>query len=248
MKKALGRGPLAEPGGIRYNQGFRGAFGCAPLDQELSMVLEVLKFPDPRLRKKGAAVPKVTPELAKLAQDMLETMYAEKGIGLAAPQVGQSIRLLVIDTRSRDEKGQPTDEGMTDLEKAVSQPLIVFNPEIVKKQEKTCYDEGCLSVPGFYETVERAKYVEIKYLNADGQEARIKVDGLLAICLQHEMDHLDGKLFIDRLSVIKSTRIKNRIKKSGYPSMEEAREELRRKRAAEGDEAEELDDKEEVAL
>jgi peptide deformylase len=221
------------------------------------MVLEVLKFPDPRLRKKGAKVAKLTPELLALAQNMLETMYAEKGIGLAAPQVGESVRLLVIDIRGRDESGAPSDDDLTDLEKAIPQPLIVFNPEITRKIDKTTYDEGCLSVPGFYETVERAQYVEVSYLGADGVETTLKTDGLLAICLQHEMDHLDGKLFIDRLSVIKSTRIKNRIKKSGYPTPEEAREEQRRKRGADrrdaGDLAgdlidDEADEKDDVAL
>ena len=202
------------------------------------MVLEVLKFPDPRLRKKGAEVPAVTAELRELATHMLETMYAEKGIGLAAPQVGESIRLLVIDTRGKDEDGNPSDEDMTDLEKAVVQPLIVFNPVITKKIEKTTYDEGCLSVPGFYESVERARYVEATYVDVEGKTRELKLDGLLAICLQHEIDHLDGKLFIDRLSMVKSTLIKNRIKKTGYPTPEEAREELRRKREAEEEEDE----------
>lgn len=189
------------------------------------MILEVLKFPDPRLRKKGVAVMSVTPELKQLAENMLETMYAENGIGLAAPQVGQSVRLLVIDTRPRNEEGEITDEGLTELEKQVPQPIVIFNPEILVAKEKTTYDEGCLSVPGFYETVERNKYVEVKGLDIDGREFTIQTDGLLAVCLQHEMDHLDGKLFIDRLSFVKSNRIKNRIQKHGYPTAEEVAEE-----------------------
>lgn len=195
------------------------------------MVLEVLKFPDPRLRKKGLPVSSVTPELKNLAEDMLETMYAEHGIGLAAPQVGQSVRLLVIDTRSRDEQGNITQEGMTELEAQVSQPIVIFNPEVVVAKEKTTYDEGCLSVPGFYETVERNKYVEVKGLNINGEEFVIKTDGLLAICLQHEMDHLEGKLFIDRLSFVKSNRIKTRIQKHGYPTSDEVAEEREEVRA-----------------
>lgn len=195
------------------------------------MVLEILKFPDPRLRKKGVVVAEVTSELKELASNMIETMYEENGIGLAAPQVGQSIRLLVIDTRPTDEHGNPTQEGMTELERQVPQPIVLFNPEILVAKEKTTYDEGCLSVPGFYETVERAKYVEIKGLNIEGQEYVIKTDGLLAICLQHEMDHLDGKLFIDRLSFVKSNRIKNRIQKHGYPTAEEVEEERAEVRA-----------------
>ena len=189
------------------------------------MVLEVLKFPDPRLRKKGVAVKEITPELKKFALDMLETMHAENGIGLAAPQVGESIRFLVIDTRPRDEEGNVVTEGLTELEQAVEQPLMIFNPEILVATSKTTYEEGCLSVPGFFETVERAQYVEAKALDLNGNEILIKTDGLLAICLQHEMDHLEGKLFIDRLSFLKSNRIKNRITKHGYPTAEEVEEE-----------------------
>jgi peptide deformylase len=201
----------------------------------MKMILEVLKFPDPRLRKKGVAVTEVTPELKQLAEDMLETMYAENGIGLAAPQVGQSIRLLVIDTRGRDEEGNVVTDHMTELERAVSQPLVIFNPEITVAQDKTTYEEGCLSVPGFYETVERSLYIEAKGLDINGQEFTLKTDGLLAICLQHEMDHLEGKLFIDRLSFLKSSRIKTKIQKHGYPTadeMAEERQEIRERRKA----------------
>jgi peptide deformylase len=198
------------------------------------MVLEVLKYPDARLRKKGLAVAAVTAELKALASDMIETMYAENGIGLAAPQVGQLVRFLVIDTRPEDEDGNPTQEGMTELEREIAQPVQIFNPEILVSREKTTYDEGCLSVPGFYETVERFKYVEVKGLDVEGREIMLKTDGLLAICLQHEMDHLEGKLFIDRLSFLKSNRIKNRIQKHGYPTeeeMEAERAEARERRA-----------------
>lgn len=203
------------------------------------MILEILKFPDARLRKKGVAVQSVTPELKTLATNMIETMYDENGIGLAAPQVGESVRLLVIDTRPRDEDGNPTTEGMTELEAAVPQPIVIFNPTIAVQKDKTTYEEGCLSVPGFFETVERAQYIEAKGLDLNGKEIEIKTDGLLAICMQHEMDHLEGKLFIDRLSFVKSNKIKTRIQKHGYPSQEEAAEEradarARRKAAKEG--------------
>lgn len=189
------------------------------------MVLEVLKFPDPRLRKKGVSVGSVSPELKALAENMLETMYAENGIGLAAPQVGQAVRLLVIDTRPRDEEGRYDLSSMTDVEKSIVQPIVIYNPEIVESRQKTTYEEGCLSVPGFYETVERFEYVEIKGLDKEGKEFSIQADGLIAICLQHEIDHLDGKLFIDRLSFVKSNRIKTRITKHGYPTPEEVAEE-----------------------
>lgn len=189
------------------------------------MVLEVLKYPDPRLRKKGLSVKAVTPEMQQLARNMLETMVAENGIGLAAPQVGESVRLLVIDTRPTDDEGNVTTEGLTEMEQAVQQPIVIFNPEIKVATDKTTYEEGCLSVPGFFETVERAQYVEVEGLDVDGKKLTIKTDGLLAICLQHEMDHLEGKLFIDRLSFVKSNKIKNRIQKHGYPTAEEAADE-----------------------
>ncbi len=179
-------------------------------------ILEVLKFPDPRLRKKCAAVTEVTPELKAFAEDMLETMYSFKGIGLAAAQVDRQVRFLVTDTRPR-EGGRYKPEEMTELERAVPQPLKIFNPEIVRKEGKTTYDEGCLSVPTYYESVERFDLIEVKGLDVNGSPIQFVTDGLLAICIQHEIDHLDGKLFIDRLSPIKSARIKNKIKKYGYP-------------------------------
>jgi peptide deformylase len=195
------------------------------------MILEVLKYPDARLRKKGAVVSNITAELQQFAKNMLDTMYDENGIGLAAPQVGESIRFLVIDTRPRDEDGSIVLDGLTELERAIEQPVLLFNPEIIVSTEKTTYEEGCLSVPGFYETVDRFKYVEVKGLNLDGKEILLKTDGLLAICLQHELDHLDGKLFIDRLSFLKSSRIKSRIQKHGYPTPEEIEEERSEVRA-----------------
>ncbi len=111
---------------------------------------------------------------------------------------------------------------MTELEQKVAQPLILFNPEIVAKNGKTTYDEGCLSVPTYFETVTRFDTIEVKALDIDGKEIRFTTDGLLAICIQHEIDHLDGKLFIDRLSPIKSARIKSKIKKFGYPDPRDA--------------------------
>lgn len=179
-------------------------------------ILEILKFPDPRLRKKGQPVPEVTDELRQFAQDMFETMYASKGIGLAALQVNRQIRLLVTDTRPRSGGRYPPEE-MTELERSIEQPLALFNPVIVAKKGKTSYDEGCLSVPTYFETVDRYGWIEVEALNLKGEKIRFQTDGLLAICIQHEIDHLDGKLFIDRLSPIKSMRIKSKIKKFGYP-------------------------------
>lgn len=178
--------------------------------------LEILKYPDPRLRKKGEPVKQVTPELQQLAKDMLETMYESRGIGLAAAQVDKQVRLVVIDTRPT-ENGRYKTEDMTELEQKIPQPLFLFNPEVITKKEKTTYDEGCLSVPTYFETVERAKLIQVKAMGLNGETLNFEVDGLLAICIQHEIDHLDGKLFIDRLSTIKSARIKSKIKKFGYP-------------------------------
>lgn len=182
------------------------------------MIRKILTFPDPRLREVSKPVEKFGPELQKLADDMIETMYDAHGIGLAAPQIGELIRMVVIDTRPRDDKGRRyKDEDMTDLEKAVKQPLILINPEIVNGEGKTTYDEGCLSVPGYFETVTRNQVVEMKAFDVNGNEFRVKSDGLLGICMQHELDHLEGTLFIDHLSFVKSNKIKTQIKKHGYP-------------------------------
>lgn len=179
-------------------------------------LLEVLKFPDPRLRHKAKPIDRVTPEIKKLAEDMLETMYAERGIGLAAIQVGVEKRLLVIDVRPQKEGDRYDLSQMTELEKQVSMPLVILNPEIKKKEGRTSYEEGCLSVPGYYETVNRDEWIEVVGMDLNGDPMHLKLDGLLAICMQHEIDHLDGKVFIDRLSPIKSMRIKSKIKKFGY--------------------------------
>ena len=194
-------------------------------------ILEVLRFPDSRLRKKCAPVDEVTEEMAQFAQDMLETMYSQHGIGLAAAQVNRQIRLIVLDTRSPAEESDEEElryelGGETELERAITQPLILFNPVITKREGKTTYKEGCLSVPSYFEIVERADYIELEALNDKGEKVELKTDGLLAICIQHEIDHLDGKLFIDRLSPIKSARVKAKIKKNGYPEADEEHEEV----------------------
>lgn len=178
--------------------------------------LEVLTWPNPILKKKSAPVESVTAELQKFAQDMLETMYDSSGVGLAAPQVGKNSRLIVIDTRPMDDRGKILEEEMTDLERSVSYPLVMFNPKIVSKVGTIEFEEGCLSVPGFTEFVKRAGTVEVEFLDKTGATVRLKADGLLGVCIQHEIDHLDGQLFIDRLSTIKSDMIKSKIRKHGY--------------------------------
>jgi peptide deformylase len=183
-------------------------------------VLEVLKYPHPVLKQVAKKIEKVDSDLKKLSEDMLETMYQAPGVGLAAPQIGQSIRMVVIDTRPKDENGNLTEEDMTDLEKAVTYPLVLLNPVITKKEGQIKWEEGCLSVPGFVEEVDRAAYIELKYMDIDGNEKTLAADSLLGVCIQHEIDHLDGKVFIERLSQLKFDRIRKLIKKNGYPQPE----------------------------
>ena len=182
--------------------------------------MNVLRYPDPGLRHKAEPVKEITQELMELSENMLETMYNQKGIGLAAIQVGVKARLLVIDINPQESGGRYDLENMTELEKTVKMPLVIFNPEITKKEDRIIFEEGCLSVPGFFEKVERSKYIEVKGLNKEGKSVEYKLDGLLSICMQHEIDHLDGKVFIDRLSPIRSNRLKAKIKKFGYPDLD----------------------------
>ncbi|MBP6700583.1 MAG: peptide deformylase [Halioglobus sp.] len=160
-------------------------------------VLEILEFPDPRLRTKAKPVTAVTHTTRRLIADMLETMYDAPGIGLAATQVNVHERILVIDVSD-----------------ARNDPLVFINPEItVLDPELGQYDEGCLSVPGFYETVCRPGRVSVTAMDGDGQSFTRELDGLLAICLQHEIDHLEGKLFVDYLSPLKRQRIRKKLEK-----------------------------------
>jgi peptide deformylase len=159
-------------------------------------VLTVLHYPDDRLRTVAKPVATITDQTRQLVADMLETMYAENGIGLAATQVNVHQRVVVIDvSESRD------------------QSLVLINPEIIAKSGDTTYEEGCLSVPQSYANVERAAEVTVKAQNTTGEWFELKADGLLAICLQHELDHLQGKLFIDHLSPLKRDRIKKKLEK-----------------------------------
>jgi peptide deformylase len=159
-------------------------------------VLTVLHYPDDRLRTIAKPVATITDQTRQLVADMLDTMYAENGIGLAATQVNVHQRVVVIDvSESRD------------------QPLVLINPEIIAKSGDTTYEEGCLSVPQSYANVERAAEVTVKAQNTAGEWFELKADGLLAICLQHELDHLLGKLFIDYLSPLKRDRIKKKLEK-----------------------------------
>jgi len=160
-------------------------------------VLPILKFPDPRLRTIAQPVKQVDAAIRQLAADMLDTMYAAPGIGLAASQVDQHIHLIVMD-----------------LSEDKTQPLVFVNPKITALTTDTApYEEGCLSVPEVYDRVERPAQVRIDALDLDGKPFSIDADGLLAVCIQHEMDHLDGKLFVDYLSPLKRQRIRDKMSK-----------------------------------
>ena len=162
-------------------------------------LLKILIFPDPRLRTVAKAVESVDDSIKKLAQDMLETMYQGSGIGLAATQVNVHKRVIVLDiSESKDE------------------PLILINPEIIKiiDPNKKIFSEGCLSVPGFYEELKRPSSVEISYLDIDGKRNLLLANDLLAVVIQHEMDHLDGKIMVDFISNIKREMIRKRLLKA----------------------------------
>ena len=157
---------------------------------------QILHFPDPRLRKKATAITKVTDDIRQLADDMLETMYDAPGIGLAATQINVQKRLIVID-----------------ISQDMTEPYIFINPEIAQKQGEREHEEGCLSVPDSYEVVTRADTVRVKALDRNGKPFELDADELLATCIQHEIDHLDGKLFVDYISNLKRQRIKKRLEK-----------------------------------
>jgi peptide deformylase len=166
--------------------------------------LTILEFPDPRLRTRAAPVAAVDRSLRELIDDMLETMYAAKGIGLAATQVNVHQRVLV-----------------TDISEERNQPRAFINPEILSRDGVETSQEGCLSVPGYYDAVERAARVRVRALDRDGKSFEEDLDGLLAICVQHEIDHLDGKLFLDRISQLKRSRYVLRRRKQLRREQEE---------------------------
>jgi peptide deformylase len=158
--------------------------------------LPILEYPDPRLRNRAEPVTKVDAELKQFVSDLFDTMYAAPGIGLAATQVNVHKRILVCDV-SPDGK----------------EPYCLINPEIVELEGKTNAEEGCLSVPEFYDYVDRAAKIRVRALDRDGKQFELEAEGLLAVCIQHEMDHLDGKLFVDYLSELKRERLKKKAAK-----------------------------------
>ncbi|MEB3754930.1 peptide deformylase [Acinetobacter sp. MD2(2019)] len=160
-------------------------------------LLPILSFPDPRLRTIAQPVKEITAEIRQLVADMFETMYEAPGIGLAATQVDHHIQLIVMDISENKD-----------------QPLVFINPKLTPlTEDKQAYEEGCLSVPQIYDKVERPSRVKIEALNLDGEKIEIDADDLLAICIQHEMDHLNGKLFVDYLSPLKRQRAREKVEK-----------------------------------
>jgi peptide deformylase len=162
------------------------------------MIRTILHYPDERLRNVGKKVEGVTAEIQALVDDMAETMYAAPGVGLAATQIGEALQIFVIDIAEAD--------GPSDLR-------VFINPEITRREGVAVNQEGCLSVSGIYENVERAESVTVTALDRNGSRFTLNASGILAACIQHEMDHLDGKIFIDYLSELKQNRIRAKLKK-----------------------------------
>ena len=159
-------------------------------------ILDILVYPDPRLRTVAKPVDAVDNRVRQLVKDMTETMYDANGIGLAATQVDQHIQVIVIDiSESRDE------------------PMVLINPQIVESDGEQEYDEGCLSVPEYYAPIKRAEQIKVTALDAEGEIFELEADGLLAVCIQHEMDHLKGRVFVDYLSRLKQDRVRKKIVK-----------------------------------
>jgi peptide deformylase len=158
--------------------------------------LVILEYPDSRLRKTAERVPVVDDAVRQLADDMLETMYAANGVGLAATQVDVHKRLLVLDVSEER-----------------NQPLILINPELLSAEGRAPGEEGCLSLPGIYDKLQRATHIRVRALNRNGEQFEMDAEGLLAVCIQHEMDHLEGKLFVDYLSELKRQFIRRRLEK-----------------------------------
>ncbi len=195
-----------------YPLGPRGATGLGRIDRGLRTayiadmaVREIIKLPDKRLRLKSEPVKRVDAGIRKLVDDLFETMYDAPGIGLAAIQIGVAKRVMTMDLSKKDD---------------THEPQVFINPEVTWASAETAkYEEGCLSIPEFYEEVERPAKVKVKYLDIDGKEHEIEATGLLATCLQHEIDHINGVLFIDYISKLKRDRIVKKFAKAAKHSM-----------------------------
>lgn len=163
---------------------------------EIMAILKILHYPDPRLRQTGRTVERVDDSVRRLVDDMAETMYQAPGIGLAAIQVERVLRVVVID-----------------ISEQRNTLRVLINPEIIERDGLQVMEEGCLSVPGIYDEVERAQHIRVRALDRDGHPFELEAEGLLAVCIQHEIDHLDGKVFVDYLSRLKQGRIRKKLEK-----------------------------------
>ncbi|WP_027580020.1 peptide deformylase [Bradyrhizobium sp. Ai1a-2] len=171
---------------------------------------EIIILPDKQLRLVSKRVEKITPEIRKLVDDMFETMYEAPGIGLAAIQVAQPLRLVTMDLAKKDENGETTPK-----------PRVFINPEIIStSEEKSVYEEGCLSIPEYYEEVERPARVRVRFTDIDGKVHEEDAEGLYATCIQHEIDHLNGILFVDYLSKLKRDRVLKKFAKAAKRAAE----------------------------
>lgn len=180
-------------------------------------VREIIHIPDPILREASKPVEQISPELLKMLDDMAETMYEAPGIGLAGIQIALPLRVVVVDCEQRAKSEEDSDEPQRDDEpsdEASRNPIFLINPEIVEYSDQpSTYEEGCLSIPDYYAEVERPAGCVVKYIDRDGQGQVIKAEGLLSTCLQHEIDHLNGKLFIDELSKLKRDMVVKKFTK-----------------------------------
>jgi len=175
--------------------------GCPHLSTCMA-IRTILHYPDPRLRQVAQPVATVDDEIRRIVDDMAETMYAAPGIGLAAVQINVALRVVTID--------------LSETHNALQ---VFINPEIIQHDGKQVFEEGCLSVPGVYDEVERAQHIRLRALNRDGQPFELETSGLFATCIQHEIDHLDGKVFVDYLSRLKQTRIRKKLEKQERMAM-----------------------------
>jgi peptide deformylase len=182
-----------------------------PLKSPAMATREIIILPDKQLRLVSKPVEKVTPEIRKLVDDMFETMYAAPGIGLAAIQVAEPLRLITMDLAKPDESGETTQR----------QPRVFINPEILSQSDETSvYEEGCLSIPEYYEEVERPAKVRVRFTDLDGKLHEEDAEGLYATCIQHEIDHLNGVLFVDYLSKLKRDRVFKKFEKAAKRAVE----------------------------
>jgi peptide deformylase len=185
------------------------------------MILKVVKYGEPILRKKGAKIESITPEIKKLIADMFETMYAYKGVGLAAQQIGQALQLTVIDVRGVTDRPSSLEINGKDVDVADHMPMVLINPELTLVGESAAGPEGCLSFPEVFADITRPQFVDVKALNEKGKPIEFRAGGLLSRAVQHETDHLNGILFIDRMDKKTKDELKPELEALQYETKAE---------------------------